>query len=367
MGTRMLTKQKSDWIRPFSDISINDVPSVGGKNASLGEMYRELVSSGVRVPNGFAITVGAYWYFLSRTGVDRTIEDIIRRLIPDDLQSLQECGRAARQAILSSELPVDLREAILSAYQSLSGPNRNGVDVAVRSSATAEDLPEASFAGQQETYLNVEGQQALLETCKRCFASLFTDRAISYRRHQKLEHLKVGLSVGVQLMVRSDLASSGVMFSIDTETGFRDAVLVNAAYGLGENVVQGAVNPDEFLVFKPTLMEGFKPILRKRVGNKEFKMIYDVGGGRMTRNVPVSVSERQRFAINDDEILTLARWAVLIEKHYSEKHGHLTPMDIEWAKDGRTGELWIVQARPETVQSQKQTDYLETYSLKQKG
>ncbi|MGZ9275083.1 MAG: phosphoenolpyruvate synthase, partial [Nitrospira sp.] len=237
----------------------------------------------------------------------------------------------------------------------------------VRSSATAEDLPDASFAGQQETYLNVQGPQALLDACKRCFASLFTDRAISYRVDKGFGHLKIALSIGVQRMVRSDLATSGVMFSIDTETGFKDAVLINAAYGLGENVVQGAVNPDEYYVFKPTLKQGFRPILQKMMGTKEFKLIYDVGGGKMVKNVPVPPDDRARFAMSDDDILTLARWACVIEDHYSAKKGRPSPMDMEWAKDGHTGELFTLQARPETVQSQKDSDTMETYRLTQWG
>jgi len=363
----MLTQQAVPWIRWFAETSIDDIPLVGGKNASLGEMVRELASRGVRVPNGFAITAAAYWHFLSQTGADSKIRAILNRLRPDDVQSLRECGQAIRQLIIAAELPDDLQTAIVKAYDDLSEGAAHGIDVAVRSSATAEDLPDASFAGQQETYLNVLGHQQLLDTCRRCFASLFTDRAISYRKHKGFDDFKIGLSIGVQRMVRSDLASSGVMFSIDTETGFRNAVLINAAFGLGENVVQGTVNPDEYLVFKPTLLEGFRPILQKRIGNKEFKLVYDLGGGRMTRNVPVAPEDRARFAITDDEILTLARWACIIEDHYSQKRGVFTPMDMEWAKDGVTGELWIVQARPETVQSQKEVNVQENYSLKEKG
>ncbi|MFO1043103.1 MAG: phosphoenolpyruvate synthase [Planctomycetaceae bacterium] len=357
----------NNWIRWFSETSLSDIPSVGGKNASLGEMYRELAGRGVQVPNGFAITADAYWHFLSQTGTDKKIRQILDTLNPDDMQSLRECGQSIRQTIIAAELPMDLQAAIADAYDNLSGGAGRNLDVAVRSSATAEDLPDASFAGQQETYLNVQGRSPLLETCKRCFASLFTDRAISYRRHKGFDDFRIGLSIGVQRMVRSDLAKSGVMFSIDTETGFRNAVLINAAYGLGENVVQGAVNPDEYLVFKPTLASGFRPILQKRLGNKEFKLIYDVGGGRMTRNVPVPEVDRARFAITDDEILTLSRWACIIEDHYSQKRGVFTPMDMEWAKDGITGELWIVQARPETVQSQKELNVQEIYSLKETG
>ena len=355
------------WIRWFAETSIADIPLVGGKNASLGEMYRELASRGVQVPNGFAITAEAYWHFLKETGTDVKVRNILDRLKPDDVQSLRECGHDVRQAITAANLPADLQTSIIEAYDKLSGGPEQGLDVAVRSSATAEDLPDASFAGQQETYLNVQGRAQLLETCKRCFASLFTDRAISYRRHKGFDDFRIGLSIGVQRMVRSDLATSGVMFSIDTETGFRNAVLINAAYGLGENVVQGAVNPDEYLVFKPTLAEGYRPILQKRLGNKEFKLIYDLGGGRMTRNVPVPTEERARFAITDNEILILARWACIIEEHYSKTRGVFTPMDMEWAKDGITGELWIVQARPETVQSQKDVNVQENYSLKEQG
>ena len=351
----------------FIDTSIDDVAIVGGKNASLGEMYRELAGQGVQVPNGFAVTAAAYREFLASQGTDHQILSILARLKLDDIQSLQECGRAIRQTILAAELPAALQIEIMNAYDKLSGDVEHGVDVAVRSSATAEDLPDASFAGQQETYLNVRGHQQLLDSCQRCFASLFTDRAISYRHHKKFDHLKIALSIGVQRMVRSDLACSGVMFSIDTETGFRDAVLINAAYGLGENVVQGAVNPDELLVFKPALQQGFRPILQKRLGSKEFKLIYDAGGGRMTRNVPVTPMERARFALSDDETLQLARWACVIEEHYSRKRGQFTPMDIEWAKDGLTGELWIVQARPETVQSQKSIQVQESYRLLEKG
>ena len=363
----MQTQPTTNLIRWFAETSISDIPLVGGKNASLGEMYRELAAQGVRVPNGFAITSQAYWHFLEATGISTPIRQKLETLKPDDVERLRECGQSIRQMIIAAELPTDLQTAIVAAYDKLSGGPERNVDVAVRSSATAEDLPDASFAGQQETYLNVEGRQPLLDTCKRCFASLFTDRAISYRRHKGFDDFKIGLSIGVQHMVRSDLASSGVMFSIDTETGFRNAVLINAAFGLGENVVQGAVNPDEYLVFKPTLAAGFRPILKKRLGNKEFKLIYDIGGGRMTRNVPVSPEDRARFAITDDEILTLSRWASIIEQHYSKKRGAFTPMDMEWAKDGVTGELWIVQARPETVQSQMEINVQENYSLKEKG
>jgi pyruvate,water dikinase len=355
------------YIRWFAGIGIGDVPQVGGKNASLGEMFRELTPRGVRVPDGFAITADAYRHFLAEAGLDRIIREALQDLDTRDLENLRQRGSRIRHALLAAELPDDLELEILTAYDAFQRDPLHPVDVAVRSSATAEDLPEASFAGQQETYLNVQGHAALLDTVKRCFASLFTDRAISYRTDKAFDHFKVALSVGIQRMVRADLAASGVMFTLDTETGFRDAVLINAAYGLGENVVQGAVNPDEYCVFKPTLKTGHRPILQKVVGTKEFKLIYDIGGGKMVKNVPVAPGERAAFAISDDEILQLAKWACLIEDHYSAKHGRPTPMDIEWAKDGHTGELFIVQARPETVQSRKGVDVVEVFHLHQRG
>ena len=358
---------RKNYIRWFAEIGIGDVSLVGGKNASLGELYRELASKGIKVPNGFAITAQAYWDLLHRTGLARRIKEILSGLDTQDAANLQQRGRAIRRELAGAALPDDLAAEIVGAYHELCVGAGEPIDVAVRSSATAEDLPDASFSGQQETYLNVQGEAALLESCKRCFASLFTDRAISYRQDKGFDHLKVGLSIGIQRMVRSDLAASGVMFSIDTETGFPDVVLINAAYGLGENVVQGSVNPDEYYVFKPTLKRGYRPILQKIVGSKEFKLIYDIGGGKMVKNVPVGADDRSRFAIDDEEILTLARWACLIEDHYSRKRSCYTPMDMEWAKDGSTGELFIVQARPETVHSQKSFDTLEVYRLNEKG
>ena len=358
---------RKSYIRWFAEIGIGDVSLVGGKNASLGELYRELASKGIKVPNGFAITAQAYWDLLHRTGLAQQIKEILSGLDTQDAANLQQRGRAIRRELAGAALPDDLATEIVGAYHELCAGAGEPIDVAVRSSATAEDLPDASFAGQQETYLNVQGEAALLESCKRCFASLFTDRAISYRQDKGFDHLKVGLSIGIQRMVRSDLAASGVMFSIDTETGFPDVVLINAAYGLGENVVQGSVNPDEYYVFKPTLKRGYRPILQKIVGSKEFKLIYDIGGGKMVKNVPVGADDRSRFAIDDEEILTLAHWACLIEDHYSRKRSCYTPMDMEWAKDGRTGELYIVQARPETVHSQKSFDTLEVYRLNEKG
>jgi pyruvate,water dikinase len=355
------------YIRWFDEIGIEDVPLVGGKNASLGELYRELAPKGINVPNGFAITADAYWEILRFANLFKRIKELLAGLDAHDTTDLRQKGSAIRHELTGATLPQELQQEILAAYHQLSEGAHGPVDVAVRSSATAEDLPDASFAGQQETYLNVQGDAALLESCKRCFASLFTDRAISYRQDKGFDHLKVALSIGVQRMVRSDLAASGVMFSIDTETGFSDVVLINAAYGLGENVVQGTVNPDEYYVFKPTLKRGFRPILQKLVGTKEFKLVYDIGGGKMVKNIPVAADERLRFAITDDEILTLARWACLIEEHYSRERGQYTPMDMEWAKDGRTEELFVVQARPETVQSQKQFDTLEIYRLLERG
>ncbi|MGB7839479.1 MAG: phosphoenolpyruvate synthase, partial [Terrimicrobiaceae bacterium] len=355
------------YIQWFNEIGIDDVPLVGGKNASLGEMYRNLASAGVKVPNGFAITADAYRHFLRATGVDTQIKDILRDLDTRDIENLRQRGTRVRHAIMSAEIPADLEQFIAEAYADLSAEAAHPLDVAVRSSATAEDLPDASFAGQQETYLNVQGRDALLHTCRRCFASLFTDRAISYRADKGFDHHKIALSIGVQRMIRADLGASGVMFTIDTETGFRDAVLINAAYGLGENIVQGSINPDEYYVFKPTLRDGQRPILQKTLGTKEFKLVYDVGGGKRVKNVPVPPPERSRFAISDDEILLLARWACIIEDHYSKKRGRWTPMDIEWAKDGRSGEFFILQARPETVQSLKDTDVIEIYHLKSRG
>ncbi len=357
----------SPFIKWFADITIDDVPLVGGKNASLGEMVRELARKGVKVPDGFAITAEAFRHFIREAGLDERIRATLADLDTHDLVNLSERGQSVRQAILNATLPADLQALIVEAYRQLQGRSTTALDVAVRSSATAEDLPDASFAGQQETYLNVHGAGALLETCKRCFASLFTDRAISYRVDKGFEHFKVALSIGVQRMVRSDLACSGVMFTIDTESGFREAVMISAAYGLGENVVQGSVTPDEYLVFKPTLKTGHRPVLQKSVGSKEFKLIYDPGGGKMVKNVPVAPGDRAKLALTDDEVLQLARWACLVEDHYSAKRGQPAPMDLEWAKDGLTGELFIVQARPETVQSRRNLDVLEAYVLNRRS
>jgi pyruvate, water dikinase len=360
------TKEKA-LILWFDEIGIEDIPLVGGKNASLGELIQQLKPKGVNVPNGFAITAYAYRYFIEKAGLEAKLRNLFADLDVDDVSNLQQHGKRARRLILGAHFPPELAAAIGAAYQRLCNQYGEDTEVAVRSSATAEDLPDASFAGQQETYLNVQGLQRVLDYCHRCFASLFTDRAISYRQHNGFAQLEVALSVGVQKMVRSDLASSGVMFSIDTETGFRNAALITAAYGLGENIVQGAVNPDEYLVFKPTLKDGFRPILEKRLGNKRIKMIYDEGSSRLTKNVWVPESEQETFCLTEDEILQLACWAVQIEDHYSQVRGVYTPMDIEWAKDGITGDLFVVQARPETVQSQKSTNVLKTYHLKERS
>lgn len=363
----MTTSASPQFIKWFSDITIADIPSVGGKNASLGEMVRELTGKGVKVPNGFAITADAYRHFIREAKLDQQIRSTLADLDTRDMANLSQRGHSVRQAVLNAQLPPDLEEAITAAYRQLQGDSTVPLDVAVRSSATAEDLPDASFAGQQETYLNVQGVSALLETCKRCFASLFTDRTISYRVDKGFDHFRIALSIGVQRMVRSDIACSGVMFTIDTESGFRDAVLISSAYGLGENVVQGSVTPDEFIVFKPTLKTGHRPILQRTVGSKEFKLVYDVGGGKMVKNVPVPPADRAKLSLTDDEVLQLARWGCIVEDHYAARRGQMSPMDLEWAKDGHTGELFIVQARPETVQSQKNPDVLESYRLSQRS
>jgi pyruvate,water dikinase len=360
-------------------VRLEDVHLVGGKNASLGEMIQQLTPQGIRVPSGFATTSYAYRYFIEKTGLDAQLREVLGGFDINDVTELRRRGRKARSLILNAVFPDDLKAAILTAYHQmceaadqslclgdescLAGNTHTEVDVAVRSSATAEDLPDASFAGQQETYLNVYGDQAVLIACKKCYASLFTDRAISYRTTKHFDHFDVALSVCIQRMVRSDLATSGVMFSIDTETGFQNAVLITAAYGLGENVVQGTVNPDEYVVFKPTLKSGHKPILNKRLGTKALRMVYDTTGTELTKNEPVPLADQGHYAIDEADILQLAHWACTIEAHYTQLRGTPSPMDIEWAKDGLTGELFIVQARPETVQSQKSQNELRNYIL----
>ncbi|MFN7088399.1 MAG: PEP/pyruvate-binding domain-containing protein, partial [Candidatus Paceibacteria bacterium] len=345
----------------FKDISMKDVALVGGKNAALGEMYSKLQSRGIRIPNGFAITADAYRYFLKSAGLEKKIKEVLASLNFHNIRDLKVRGKKIRQLILGANLPPDLQDAISYAYKKLS--NQYGIrnlDVAVRSSATAEDLPQASFAGQQETFLNIRGKAQLLEAVKKCFASLFTDRAIFYRAELKFDHLKVALSVGVQKMVRADKGASGVMFSCDTESGFPDVVLINASYGLGENVVQGKVNPDQYYVFETTFKQGYKPIIGKVLGSKDVKMIY-TKGKKSTKNVKVAFEDRIKFALNDDEILTLASWSMLIENHYKK------PMDMEWARDGIDGKLYILQARPETVKSRRNINELEVYEILKKS
>jgi pyruvate,water dikinase len=346
----------------FEELRRTDVPRVGGKNASLGEMVANLGARGIKVPPGFAVTADAYRHFIEANGLTNMLSSVLAELA-DGKIPLAEAGQTIRRAILRGEWPDDTAQAIRRGYAELN--RRAGsteMDVAVRSSATAEDLPDASFAGQQETFLNVRGERALLEACRRCYASLFTDRAISYRQAKGFDHLKVALSVGVQRMVRSDQGGAGVMFSIDTETGFEKIVLINAAWGLGENVVQGTVDPDEYEVFKPLLSDPrLSPIIEKKRGGKGLKMIYTNESERPTKNVPTSKAERAAFVLNDEEILTLARWACTIEKHYGQ------PMDIEWAKDGSTDEIFIVQARPETVESRREASAVKTYHVRKAG
>ncbi len=352
---------KDDLVAWFDDITRNDVAIVGGKNASLGEMVRNLGARGVSVPPGFATTATAYWRFVDASGLRAVIAETLNQLATGRL-TLQEAGQTIRRAFTRADWPNDLATAIRTSYRELCmKAGVTDLDVAVRSSATAEDLPDASFAGQQETFLNIRGQAAVLDACRRCYASLFTDRAISYRQAKGFDHLKVALSIGVQRMVRSDKAGAGVMFSVDTETGFDKVVVINAAWGLGESVVQGTVDPDEYQVFKPLLSDdALVPIIEKKLGGKENKLIY-ASGAQPTRNVPTSIIERESFVLTDAEVKRLARWACTIESHYGR------PMDIEWAKDGESGVLYIVQARPETVQSRKAVDSLKSYRLKSKG
>jgi len=351
----------------FDDIKLKDIPQVGGKNASLGEMRRVLTSRGVNVPDGYAVTATAYRYLLDSSGIMPEIQTILADLDTHDIDNLRERGKQVRTLIYNAKFPKDLKEEILKAYRKLCEEYGKDTDVAVRSSATAEDLPDASFAGQQETFLNIRGENDLLDACKKCFASLFTDRAISYRVDKGFDHLSIALSIGVQKMVRSDLAVSGVIFSIDTESGFKDAILITGSYGLGETVVQGIVNPDEYYVFKPTLKKGYRAIIQRKLGTKEIKMTYASGeGNESTRIVAVPIEDQNQFCLTDEEIIRLAEWTAIIEDHYSEEAGYFKPMDIEWGKDGETDELFILQARPETVQSQRDKNFLENYVLKEK-
>ncbi|MGB2762073.1 MAG: phosphoenolpyruvate synthase [Minisyncoccales bacterium] len=357
--------KKQKYILWYNEISKDDVALVGGKNASLGEMFSELTKKGINIPDGFVLTSKAYWYFLKVNKIDKKIKEVFSAFAKasadkaKSIKSLQETGKTARQLILKADFPDDFKKEILKNYKKLSQKYREkNTDVAVRSSATAEDLPSASFAGQHETYLNISEEKELLKAIKKCMASLFTDRAIAYREEKGFNHLKIALSVGVQKMVRSDLASSGVIFTLDTETGFPNVVLINSIYGIGEMLVKGKITPDEFFVFKPTLKQGYKSIISKNLGRKNKKYIYNQKGGLKE----ISVAEKQQieFSLNDKEILTLAKWACLIEEHYK------MAQDIEWAKDGKTGELFIVQARPETVHAAKIKTFYEEYEVKTK-
>lgn len=372
----MASDKIKNFILWFDEIGIGDVPMVGGKNASLGEMYQKLHGKGINIPNGFAITAYAYRYFIKYAGIEEEIRKVLKDLDTSDMQNLMRKGREVRDIIHHAEFPPDLVQAIYKAYDKLAeGFGQKGLDdldVAIRSSATAEDLPDASFAGQQDTYLNIRGKRRVLDACRKCFASLFTNRAISYRHDKGYGQFEVSLSIAVQKMVRSDSAYSGVIFSIDTETGFKDTVFITGAYGLGENVVQGTVNPDEFYVFKPTLKMGKRAIISRKVGDRDIKMVYSMEDDATVKNVATTLTERHRYVLDDDEILKLAEWACIIEDHYSNEAGYFKPMDIEWAKDGDgehvgTGELFIVQARPETIHSQNKTNTYENYKLLEKS
>jgi len=354
-----MSAKKEKLILKFSEISNKDVALVGGKNASLGEMFSQLDKKGVPIPDGFATTAFAYRQFLKENNLLSKLKEIFKNLDIKDMKRLQAAGKAARELILGASFSEDFKNQIIAAYKNLSEKyGRTNADVAVRSSATAEDLPGASFAGQHESYLNMQGETELLGAIKKCIASLFNDRAISYRQEKGFDHFKIALSVGVMKMVRSDLASAGVIFTLDTESGFRDIVLINGSWGLGEMVVKGRVIPDEFLVFKTTLNKGFRPIVSKNIGTKDKKLIYS---REDTRETAVSQKDRARFVLDDDEILQLSRWAIVIEKHYG------MPMDIEWAKDGNSGQLFVLQARPETIHTEKNNHNYAQFFLKESG
>lgn len=356
------------YIRFFNALKLSDVPIVGGKNASLGEMFQQLTHKGIKIPNGFATTAAGYWYFLEHNNLKDEIAVTLTNLDTRDVKELARCGAKIRNLISHGSMPPQLEEEIIASYAQLTSEyDEKTLAVAVRSSATAEDLPDASFAGQQDTYLNIRGAAELIESIKRVYASLFTNRAISYRVDKGFDHMKVALSAGIQKMVRSDLASAGVMFSIDTETGFKDAVFITGAYGLGENVVQGAVSPDEAYVFKPTLKEGYKPILSRHLGDKSIKMVYSDSLKNPTKNVQVPLDEQKQYCLNEGELIVLAQYAVTIEEHYSSLAGKYQPMDIEWAKDGYSGELFIVQARPETVHARRDKNSIDNYKLEGVG
>ncbi len=386
-------KSSSKFIKQLKDVGIKDVKEVGGKNASSGEMIRTLVSKGIRVPDGFAVTATAYKYFLEKSKVKSKkgkgkntsqnlknfIRDTLKGLDTKNLPDLASRGKLIRETIKSVEFPKDLEKEIIKSYQEMEKRYGENCDVAVRSSATAEDLPGASFAGEHETYLNIRGAEAVLPATRAVMASLFTERAISYRVDKGFDHFKVALSVGVQKMVRSDLGCSGVMFSLDTESGFKDLVLINGSWGLGEMIVQGEVTPDEFLVFKPKLQSSsskfqeFKPIIDKKIGTKSQKMIYSSTGSlhsskiKATKIISTTDKERESWVLNDKEILQLSKWAVLIEEHYSKERKKWTPMDMEWAKDGKNGDLYIVQARPETIHAERDFSKIKEFILQGKG
>lgn len=367
MSSKFLTDEKlktgrEQFVVDLSDVDANDVALVGGKGASLGELLRNLTPLGVRAVEGFAITSHAYRALLETDALGERLKELLVHLDPDDIKMLNMVGREARGLMLDTPLPAAIKDSVIEAYRGLCERYGRLAAVAVRSSATAEDLPEASFAGQQDTILNVRGEKELIDACHRCFASLWTDRAISYRATHGFDHFEVALSICVQPMVRSDLACSGVMFTLDTESGFRDVVVINAAWGLGEAIVQGLTTPDEWVVFKQTLHTGTRPIISRRLGSKEVKMVYGLDD-RGTRVREVVEAQRHRFVLEDYEALKLAEWACLIEQHYSKRAGRDQPLDIEWAKDGRTGELYVLQARPETVHANIRENYIETYRL----
>ncbi len=361
------------YIKWFNEIGIDDVAEVGGKNASLGEMYQNLTSEGVRVPNGFAVTAGAYQYILEKNGAWEKLHKQLDDLDPNNVTQLQERGKACREIVYNCEFPKDLKDEILNGYEALKKEYGESLSLAVRSSATAEDSPEASFAGQNDTYLNITTAKELLDAYKRCLASNFTDRSIHYKFDNNFDSFKVYLSVVVMKMVHSDIGASGVMFSLDTETGFNDVVFINAAFGLGENVVQGTIDPDSFYVHKPTYKKGYKKVLKRSLGGKQQKMIFtevlntDSIAVEYTKNIPTTKEEQTHFCLSDDDVMVLADYAMKVENHYSKKVGHDKPMDMEWAKDGKDGFLYMVQARPETVQSQKKGNVLELYHLKETG
>jgi len=363
----IMLKKSQKFILWLKEINLKDVPLVGGKNASLGEMYVRLSKKGVNIPDGFALSTKAYWKFLKSNKIDKKLKEIFKKYNPKSIKSLQEVGKQARSLILRGEFPEDLKKEILRAYQELERKYGENLDVAVRSSGVCEDMPDASFAGQFETFLNVRGGEKLLQTIKKCLSSTFNDRVIAYRDEKKIAHLEFALSVGIIKMVRSDLASSGVIFTLDTETGFPNVVLINSIWGIGELIVKGLITPDEFYIFKPTLhpfvSQGklYKPIIVKNLGRKTKKYIYGKKGG--LKEVSVSPGKQLKFSLNDEEILTLARWAVLIEKHYSKEYKKWMPQDLEWAKDGKTGELFIVQSRPETVHAAKTANIYKEYKI----